>query len=584
MRLFTKDGEWHKGVLNARKRLHNLASDVMSVGKVLTAAGGAVVGPILGAAKLFTDVGDAIGDAAARTGLLIRDVQTLGFAAEQSGADFETLETGIKTMQKQLHAAATGGKGAVELLAEIGIKLEDIQSLNPAEQFRMIADRIGAVNDPAKRTALALEMFGKSGQKLVPLLSAGRAGIMALEKEAESLGIVLSTEAVAAAQEFDDASKKMWVTLKAVGVQIGAAVIPALTDYANGVTAAIPPVIDWIKSHQDLIVTAMNVAGVVVGVGGSLIGLAVIINQVSSALKTLANVMDFTAKNGSALGKIGLVAFLIALTAAAFRAFGELDRMNRELKRTAELTKQLQTREEKQLAATIAQGDALTDPAERDKFFADQIEMKKRNLQGQWKAKEDAQAAVNEQSNFWTELGADVTGGHHTLSVAKRDLEEQQERFRQMEGELKQLEEARKKAASAGGNNLPGGDSALIPQEMFPDAVPDSDLPGADLPGADGLPHFELPRMPDLNRTINSLDQVRRSSPQSSPNTALALGSSEAMRAILAATSPGAKPLEQKMVDELKTANEIAEEQLAAQQAIGRGLKGGANVQVGRVA
>ena len=63
------------------------------------------------------------------------------------------------------------------------------------------------MEDGAGKTALAIKLFGKSGADLIPLLNQGRAGIKELTDEAAKLGIVISTETAAKAEQFNDTLK-----------------------------------------------------------------------------------------------------------------------------------------------------------------------------------------------------------------------------------------------------------------------------------------------------------------------------------------------------------------------------------------
>ena len=54
-----------------------------SMGKGIAAIGVGITGPILGASKIFSDVGDAIAKASARTGIAVGPLSELGFAAER---------------------------------------------------------------------------------------------------------------------------------------------------------------------------------------------------------------------------------------------------------------------------------------------------------------------------------------------------------------------------------------------------------------------------------------------------------------------------------------------------------------------
>ncbi len=133
-------------------------------------------------------------------------------------------------MQKFLASAAEGSAGATESLSALGLTVADLQGLNPDQQFERVADRISKIRDPALRTAAAMEVFGKTGTELLPMMQNGAAGIQALRQEARDLGIVMSTEDAQSAAAFGDALDQLWAVLKSGVFAIGSALAPMLTE------------------------------------------------------------------------------------------------------------------------------------------------------------------------------------------------------------------------------------------------------------------------------------------------------------------------------------------------------------------
>jgi len=118
----------------------------------------------------------------------------LGFAAGQSGADLAALELGLRKMQRSIVNAAKGSEIAQEALSLLNLSIRDLENLAPDEQLKLIADRLAAVEDSTLKAALAMELFGRSGTALLPMMSGGARGIEELQQSARSLGLTMSTE------------------------------------------------------------------------------------------------------------------------------------------------------------------------------------------------------------------------------------------------------------------------------------------------------------------------------------------------------------------------------------------------------
>lgn len=322
--LSLNDSKFINGLQQAERRLTAMGASVAKFGAKLTAIGAAVSGPILAFAKEFSDYGDSVQKAAIRTGLTTEAISELGFAAAQSGTDIDTFEAGIRGMQRQLFQAGLGSKEAVDTLEALGLTLADIQGMNVEDQFTVLAEAISHIRDDSQRGALAMRIFGRSGQQLLPLMSDGAKGVAALREEARQLGLSITQGDADAAAELNDAWGRLTSTFKAARVQIGAAVAPLLTAISNSIAKNITNVINWAKENRGLIKTVFLVGAGVAALGTAIVALGGVIAGVGAALGTLATVVGaIGAAIGVLLSPIGLVvAGIAALGVAAVKYFG----------------------------------------------------------------------------------------------------------------------------------------------------------------------------------------------------------------------------------------------------------------------
>jgi len=185
----------------------------------LLVAGGAALGiaKLTGAVGDFLDRADQIDKASLRTGLGAVALQRLGFAAEQSGSSFETIERGLKTFAGALDDARfSENSPAARGLTRLGLSLEDLEGLSVEDSFARIAGALGQVSDDALQAALAADFFGRSGIELIPLAEAGEEGIRALGDQFEATGNVISQEAAAQGAAVNDAFNRIRNAISAV--------------------------------------------------------------------------------------------------------------------------------------------------------------------------------------------------------------------------------------------------------------------------------------------------------------------------------------------------------------------------------
>ncbi|NUQ48538.1 MAG: phage tail tape measure protein, partial [Phycisphaerae bacterium] len=280
-----------KGLEKAQQQLAAFGTGLRSVGLRLGALGASAVTALFATARSFAATGDALDEMSARTGVSVETLSELGLAIEMAGADLETFEAGLRKMQKIIAEAAEGSQSAADALGKLGLSVQDVLSLSPERQFKLIADRLSRVEDPALRTALAMELFGKSGTRLLPLLQEGARGLEQFQEQARALGLTISTETAKDAAALADALDILWRVVKQAVFAIGAALAPVITQVAQQVTRAVVAVSESIKQNRQLVVVAFQVAVGITAVGGALIVIGGVISALGAALGGVATVL-----------------------------------------------------------------------------------------------------------------------------------------------------------------------------------------------------------------------------------------------------------------------------------------------------
>lgn len=161
----------------------------------------AAVGSVI---KNSLDLAGGLGELSQQAGVTQRTFQELSFAATQAGVKQGELEAGLARLTRTLGDAKTGGKAAVAAFAALGISQKQLASLNTDQALQLVANSLSRIEDPAKRAAAEVDLFGKAGQRLDPLLSGANGSLKAFADEAERLGIVLSDEQIANADKTAD--------------------------------------------------------------------------------------------------------------------------------------------------------------------------------------------------------------------------------------------------------------------------------------------------------------------------------------------------------------------------------------------
>jgi hypothetical protein len=251
-----------KGLKSVAGEFKAFGDGAAAIGKRLMAMGAMITAPMMLAAKSWAESGAELARMSQRTGMAVEQLSALKFAAESTGTSFEAVESGIKRMQRAIYQAAQGnGSGPAFLHNLIGKDSET--------QLETIADKLATLTDPAQRAAVAMQIFGRGGTEMLPMLSKVSAGLREFRKEAENMGMIRSKESAEAGLALSVAFTHMTGALNSLKNALATAIGPLITGFLGGMKNNILAARDWLKSHQPLVqlIFKIGVAATAAGAG-----------------------------------------------------------------------------------------------------------------------------------------------------------------------------------------------------------------------------------------------------------------------------------------------------------------------------
>jgi len=215
------------------------------------------------------DAGDEAFKLSQKLGVATKDVAGLQLAFQLAGVGTDAMEKGLVKLSIQI---ANNSK----TLQAFGIDTRNTDgSLRSTTiVLRDVADRFAAMTDGATKTALAVQLFGKSGAEMIPLLNAGSAGLREMDEMARKLGLSMDEQTARAAEQFNDTLELMSMAVSGVARQAVSELMPSLTNMAAGFLKAM--------TEGDALKTAAQLLGVV------LKSLFTAVMAVAEGLNTLA--------------------------------------------------------------------------------------------------------------------------------------------------------------------------------------------------------------------------------------------------------------------------------------------------------
>jgi hypothetical protein len=232
--LSAETSRFQQGMSQAQKQAQGTFGSITSLAKT---AGAAIVAAlsvrsIASAIQGQINLADEVAKTSQKLGIQAEELQKLRYAADLSGASADTL---TKAVTRLAVDAQNGGKA----LASIGVSARGSNGEMKSAQtlFTEVAEAVSKMGDGTQKTAAAVQLFGRSGADLIPLLNSGAAGIKAMTDEASQLGFVMDTEMTDAAQRFNDNLTRLSKAKDGLFVQVTRQLLPALEALTNEMVA-----------------------------------------------------------------------------------------------------------------------------------------------------------------------------------------------------------------------------------------------------------------------------------------------------------------------------------------------------------
>lgn len=235
------------------KGMDGLAGKVVGISGALGKLGG-LLGASLSVAGLVSvtregiNAADSMGKLAQKAGVAVETLSRLSLAATLSDVDQGGLQTALKSLATNLRNSGDFGRS-------LGLS-GGSRDVNSA--LREIAEKFAAMPDGIEKTALAVKLFGRAGQDMIPMLNDGAAGLDAMTKEAEDLGITISTNTSKQAEEFNDNLTRVGQGAKGVGIQIANVLLPSLVPLSEYLVDMTKDVVSATKSLVELLKPALE--------------------------------------------------------------------------------------------------------------------------------------------------------------------------------------------------------------------------------------------------------------------------------------------------------------------------------------
>lgn len=173
-------------------------------------------------------------DLSQQVGVTVETLSTLDVIASTTGGNIESVTASLGIFQKNLEAAHDPTSKEAKLLTELGVT-----SLNTEVALRQVIKGLFDLGQGQKQTAATLELFGRGGRFVNAILKESKGDLDAATAEFQRMGLVVSSESAAAADQFNDSLEILNRQLSAVTRNLVSQSIPAFIVFFEDINRAI---------------------------------------------------------------------------------------------------------------------------------------------------------------------------------------------------------------------------------------------------------------------------------------------------------------------------------------------------------
>lgn len=222
----------------------------------LVAAAGAATAAFTGVALAVTNTinsADDMAKSASKFGVPIEELSRLAYAGELSDVSLEQMGGSLKKLSMNMSEAAAGTKAQAEAFASVGIAVTNTDGTlrSSSDVLSDLADVFAGMPDGTEKTALAMELLGKAGTNMIPMLNGGKEALEGMKAEADTFGQVFTEEMGANAEAFNDNLTRLGGAFGNMAAELTERLLPYLVEFTNWMVENAPAIADRIANFVE---------------------------------------------------------------------------------------------------------------------------------------------------------------------------------------------------------------------------------------------------------------------------------------------------------------------------------------------
>ena len=267
----------------------NISATATKIGASMVVAGAALTLLAKNATEFTVDYVKNIKDIQRETGATAKESSQLLYVTNRLGIQAEESSQIFGFLSKQIVATGKSADTSETALGKLGVTVK--RADGSAKSFNEIlletADKFKKLPDGAEKTALALDLFGRSGKDMIPVLNLGSKGISDLQTQADKLGLTLNSNTITQISRLVESQKDLNESTTSLKIAIGETTAPVLTEFNNKLSAVLTSLLNGSPLVRDLTAGFLAFGGPVLAGAGALLTFAANLTTVLANFKLL---------------------------------------------------------------------------------------------------------------------------------------------------------------------------------------------------------------------------------------------------------------------------------------------------------
>lgn len=253
-------GKMHRSLQVPQQAISGLGRAFAAMG---VSIGALSLGALVGQVRSLVEAVGGLGELSQQLGVTTDTLQALQYAAVDAGVGAEQLETGLARLTRTIGDAAAGEQEAIDAFERGGIEFLNYTGTarKTEDVLREVAERIKTATSEAERAAIATDFFGKSGQRLIPILMGGADGFDEYVRAAKQAGVMHSPEEIARMDAAADAWARWDYVMAKWGQTLAISVIGPIADWldtSDQMLAHVREITDEMSASERALAATLN--------------------------------------------------------------------------------------------------------------------------------------------------------------------------------------------------------------------------------------------------------------------------------------------------------------------------------------